>query len=84
MANSSHRVAAKQTKTAVGMVHGERVTLGTKIKLDSVHRLGALSALLSETPLTFRSVKRTPIGPGDFPSSASQAINPAYLDMNGN
>lgn len=68
MANSSHQVAAhlkdRETKTAVGMVHGEHVTLEIKIKLGSVHRLSAFSALLSETPLTFRSVKQTPVFPG--------------------
>lgn len=82
MENLPHQVAAKETKTAVGMVHCERATLATKTKLSFVHRLSALSALLSETPLTFQSVKRTPVGPGEFPSSASQVVNPAYLDSN--
>jgi hypothetical protein len=68
VANSSHRVATKEMKTAVGMVHGERVTSGTNIKLGPVHRLSALSALLSETPLRFRSAQRTPVGAGEFPS----------------
>ena len=76
MANLQHRVAAKEMKTAVGMVRGERVTSGTKIKLGFVHRLSALFALLSETPLMFRSVKREPVGPGESPSSTSQAVKP--------
>lgn len=84
MANLPHRVAAKEMKTAFGMVHGEHVTWGTKIKLGSVHRLSALSALSSETPLTFQPVKRDSVGPGEFFSSMSQAANPAYLDSNVN
>lgn len=77
MANLCHWVAAKGTKTAVGMVPAERVTLGTKVELNSVLRPSASSAQSSGTPSTSRSVKKVPVGPGKIPSSASRAVNPA-------